>query len=230
MNNKKRSFYGNNKHRNRQRPTTEHISINKVYDSNGPSGRQRGNASTLYDKYIVLGRDASLSGDRILSENLMQHAEHYLRIVNSIQEQMQSSYVDRIPTHEEQKYPSNFHHDEEPSKLPLEVECGFEKQDRQQQEVISVDKINDAPPKQILRRRTYPFAKRKPNIIYSETPEIVEADSSHSATPINQEEIVGVSTQEKEMLYSKPKRIPKKRTISKITYNDDISKNNFETE
>lgn len=87
---------GHNKHRGRQQrfAAPERLSINKVYDSNGPMGRQRGNASTLYEKYTTLARDAHSSGDRVLSENLMQHAEHYLRIINSIQEQMQSVYTD----------------------------------------------------------------------------------------------------------------------------------------
>ena len=52
------------------------------FDSNGPSGRLRGNASQLYEKYQNLGRDAS-SNDRIVAENLLQHAEHYFRVMNA---------------------------------------------------------------------------------------------------------------------------------------------------
>jgi hypothetical protein len=52
------------------------------FDSNGPSGRLRGNASQLYEKYQNLGRDAS-SSDRIVAENLLQHAEHYFRVMNA---------------------------------------------------------------------------------------------------------------------------------------------------
>ncbi|MFT6072340.1 MAG: hypothetical protein ACJAXL_000877, partial [Alphaproteobacteria bacterium] len=91
---KRRNHYNNssnNKNRPRPRSPNERPSINKVYDSNGPTGRQRGNASTLYEKYGTLARDMNVSGDRVMSENLMQHAEHYLRIVHEIQEQMQAS-------------------------------------------------------------------------------------------------------------------------------------------
>ena len=98
---------GHNKNRSRQRFTPERLSINKVYDSNGPTGRQRGNASTLYEKYTTLARDAHSAGDRVLSENFMQYAEHYLRIINSIQEQMQSVYQDsprETDTSDEQSY------------------------------------------------------------------------------------------------------------------------------
>lgn len=51
-------------------------------DSNGPSIRIRGTAAQIYDKYISLARDAAGNGDWVLSENLLQHAEHYNRLMN----------------------------------------------------------------------------------------------------------------------------------------------------
>lgn len=54
---------------------------NRSYESNGPEVKIRGNASQIYDKYLQLARDASSAGDRVRAENLYQHAEHYLRIV-----------------------------------------------------------------------------------------------------------------------------------------------------
>ena len=56
-------------------------SPNRSYESNGPEVKIRGNASQIYDKYMQLARDASSAGDRVRAENLFQHAEHYLRIV-----------------------------------------------------------------------------------------------------------------------------------------------------
>ena len=53
-----------------------------TYDSNGPDGRIRGNASQVYEKYVGLARDATSAGDRIAAEAYYQHAEHYYRIVN----------------------------------------------------------------------------------------------------------------------------------------------------
>jgi hypothetical protein len=56
------------------------------YDSNGPEVRIRGNAYQVYDKYQALARDAQSAGDRVKAENYLQHAEHYYRIILSIQE------------------------------------------------------------------------------------------------------------------------------------------------
>lgn len=54
----------------------------QTYDSNGPGGRIRGNATQVYEKYVALARDAMAAGDRVLAEGLNQHAEHYFRIIN----------------------------------------------------------------------------------------------------------------------------------------------------
>lgn len=56
------------------------------FDSNGPDVRIRGNAWQVNEKYQTLARDAMTSGDRVQAENYLQHAEHYLRIINQIQE------------------------------------------------------------------------------------------------------------------------------------------------
>ena len=56
------------------------------FDSNGPEVRVRGNAKQVYEKYLSLARDARGTGDHVLAENLMQHAEHYYRIVEAIEE------------------------------------------------------------------------------------------------------------------------------------------------
>jgi len=52
-----------------------------VYDSNGPLGRVRGNANQVYERYAALARDAGMGSDRVLTESLLQHAEHYYRIM-----------------------------------------------------------------------------------------------------------------------------------------------------
>jgi len=54
---------------------------NRTYDSNGPEVKIRGTASHVYEKYLQLARDANSSGDRVMAENYLQHAEHYYRIV-----------------------------------------------------------------------------------------------------------------------------------------------------
>ena len=49
------------------------------------AGRNNQNAAKLVDKYNNLAREALSSGDKILSENYLQHADHFSRIL-SIQE------------------------------------------------------------------------------------------------------------------------------------------------
>ncbi len=43
--------------------------------------RARGNAQQLLEKYKNMARDAATSGDRVLAEYYMQHADHYYRVV-----------------------------------------------------------------------------------------------------------------------------------------------------
>lgn len=51
------------------------------FDSNGPDVKIRGTASTIFERYCQLARDANSSGDRVAAENYLQHAEHYYRIM-----------------------------------------------------------------------------------------------------------------------------------------------------
>ena len=45
-------------------------------------GRNNHNASKLYEKYNNLARESLSSGDKIMSENYFQHADHFKRILN----------------------------------------------------------------------------------------------------------------------------------------------------
>lgn len=58
----------------------------QTFDSNGPDVRVRGNAWQVFEKYQSLARDAQSSGDRVLAENYLQHAEHYYRLIEAINE------------------------------------------------------------------------------------------------------------------------------------------------
>ena len=40
--------------------------VNRVFDSSGPEGKVRGTPQQIIDKYLVLARDAQLSGDRVI--------------------------------------------------------------------------------------------------------------------------------------------------------------------
>ncbi|HVC61323.1 MAG TPA: DUF4167 domain-containing protein [Acetobacteraceae bacterium] len=65
------------------------LNRNHVFDSNGPDIRVRGTAQQLFEKYLQLGRDATSSGDRVMAEGYFQHAEHYFRILNAMNQAVQ---------------------------------------------------------------------------------------------------------------------------------------------
>src|SRR5271155_5684854 len=67
---------------------------NRAFDSNGPDGvKVRGAAQHIFEKYTQFARDASASGDRVLAENYLQHAEHYFRVLRAMQPQRPLSEI-----------------------------------------------------------------------------------------------------------------------------------------
>ena len=66
----------------------QHFNIHRTIDSNGPDIKIRGNAHHIYEKYLQLARDANSSGDRVMAENYLQHAEHYYRLIMAAQAAM----------------------------------------------------------------------------------------------------------------------------------------------
>jgi len=75
----------NNNNNNNRRGTNQ---LNRNYESNGPDVKIRGSAQQIAEKYATLARDAQSSGDRVMAENYLQHAEHYNRIIAAAQAQM----------------------------------------------------------------------------------------------------------------------------------------------
>jgi len=75
---------------------------NRTFDSTGPEIKIRGSAAHVYEKYLQLARDANTSGDRVMAENYLQHAEHYYRIL-AAQAQQQQQYQQQ----REQQYQNN---------------------------------------------------------------------------------------------------------------------------
>src|SRR3954447_13848018 len=74
--------------------------LTRIYESNGPDVKVRGTASHVADKYMQLARDAQSSGDPIAAENYYQHAEHYFRLIATVQEQFRQNnpyYRDNEP-------------------------------------------------------------------------------------------------------------------------------------
>ena len=56
-------------------------SNNEIFQRKAP-GRNNHNAPKLIEKYNNLAREALSVGDKILSENYFQHADHFTRILN----------------------------------------------------------------------------------------------------------------------------------------------------
>ena len=57
-------------------------------------GRNNHNAPKLIEKYNNLAREALSSGDKILSENYFQHADHFTRILSEQESLRKSKFVD----------------------------------------------------------------------------------------------------------------------------------------
>lgn len=70
--------------------------LTRSYESNGPDVKIRGTAQQIADKYAALARDAQSSGDRVMAENYLQHAEHYNRLIAAAMAQMQPQQRERV--------------------------------------------------------------------------------------------------------------------------------------
>ena len=88
------TFRNNNNRRNNFRRNDRNFKINgdrPKFSSNYSNsenfkrkvpGRNNHNAPKLIEKYNDLAGEASSNGDKILSENYLQHADHFTRILN----------------------------------------------------------------------------------------------------------------------------------------------------
>ena len=88
------TFRNNNNRRNNFRRSdrgfksnTERTKFNSNFSNNTNfqrkiPGRNNHNASKLIEKYNNLAREALSAGDKILSENSFQHADHFTRVLN----------------------------------------------------------------------------------------------------------------------------------------------------
>ena len=84
------------------------FSNNENFKRKAP-GRNNHNAPKLIEKYNDLAREALSNGDKILSENYLQHADHFTRILNE-----RETYKKEKSIQEKSEY------DLEPTKRSLE--------------------------------------------------------------------------------------------------------------
>ena len=83
-NNRRSNFRRNNrnfKSSGENSKFSSNFSNNDNFKRKAP-GRNNHNAPKLIEKYNDLAREALSNGDKILSENYLQHADHFTRILN----------------------------------------------------------------------------------------------------------------------------------------------------
>tara|TARA_Y100001958_G_C21013128_1_gene392473 strand:- start:149 stop:589 length:441 start_codon:yes stop_codon:yes gene_type:complete len=84
-NNNRRSSFRRNTRNFKSNGDTSKFSSNFSNNDNfkrKSTGRNNHNAPKLIEKYNDLAREALSNGDKILSENYLQHADHFTRILN----------------------------------------------------------------------------------------------------------------------------------------------------
>ena len=110
-----RHYRNNNPKRNRYRSADRNFKRNgegKKFDNGEVSsnlnfkrkspGKNNHNASKLVDKYNDLAREALSYGDKILSENYFQHADHFTRVLNDQDAQRKLNSTNNDPSKAQQ--------------------------------------------------------------------------------------------------------------------------------
>ncbi len=87
-NNHRRNRFRSNGDRNFKKRNGNGHKLNVDFNNNSEfkrknPGRNNQNAAKLIEKYNDLAREALSNGDKILSENYLQHSDHFARILNS---------------------------------------------------------------------------------------------------------------------------------------------------
>jgi hypothetical protein len=86
---------------NGERPKfVSNYSNNENFKRKAP-GRNNHNAPKLIEKYNDLAREAQSNGDKILSENYLQHADHFTRILNDQENFRKAKYAENNETSQE---------------------------------------------------------------------------------------------------------------------------------
>src|SRR4051812_50207507 len=83
--------------RGRNRNTKGPNPLSRTYESNGPDVKVRGTPAHIAEKYVQLARDAQSSGDPVMAESYLQHAEHYFRIIAAAHKAQQQAQMGGTP-------------------------------------------------------------------------------------------------------------------------------------
>ncbi len=93
-NNKRPRFRANGDRSFKRNGESQNFSVSSNFQRKLP-GKNNHNAPKLIEKYNDLAREALSNGDKILSENYFQHADHFLRISNEKEIRKQVSEIDK---------------------------------------------------------------------------------------------------------------------------------------
>ena len=109
-NNFRRNRYKNHLDRNNNKNENGKI-LNDLHNVSNfvrkNAGRNNHNASKLIEKYSNLAREALSSGDKILSENYFQHAEHFIRVLEERDIQPNKEQIKKEPVEEKKDKDQN---------------------------------------------------------------------------------------------------------------------------
>ena len=102
-------------------------------------GRNNHNAPKLIEKYNDLAREALSNGDKILSENYLQHADHFTRILNERESYRKDKYSENKSDNNSHVNDQNIDTDKDTDKESLETsieENKIQKNSKTQAEII----------------------------------------------------------------------------------------------
>ena len=117
-NNNRRSNFRRNdrnfKSNGERQKFTSNFSNNDTFKRKSP-GRNNHNAPKLIEKYNDLAREALSNGDKILSENYLQHADHFTRILNERESFRREKYTQNTSDNSTETVKENMQKSEENS-------------------------------------------------------------------------------------------------------------------
>ena len=107
-NNRRRNFRSRPQKNNfRRRGISSNSNGSKSFSNNGNLNFNRNgsmnnihNVEKAMQKYNQLAKDAQSNGDPVLAQNYLQHADHYLRRYNELNEKRENSNEKIIPSDE----------------------------------------------------------------------------------------------------------------------------------
>ncbi len=101
------------------------FSNNENFKRKAP-GRNNHNAPKLIEKYNDLAREALSNGDKILSENYLQHADHFTRILNERENLRKEKFSEGKPENSSEIPEQNIENLDQNSKKELTEASGEE--------------------------------------------------------------------------------------------------------